>query len=458
MSEQNTDTQLAEKPLRVKDLVELPAIQARFQSALGPVRAPKFISALVSIAAQSNLANCEPKSIISSALVAATLDLPIEKQLGFAHIVPYAGKAQFQMAAKGYIQLALRSGQYQRINSKPVNAEAVGGYDEVGEPIIDWSKLDETKEAVGYVVAWKLSNGFTKVAYWPKTKVEAHAQKFSQAYQKKKADSPWFTNFDKMAIKTVVMNELRAWGILSIEMQTAIKHDGGTQSDLDADVDYLDNDSKDFNSADAGTVPAEGRAPAPQRASKGANAMKNVTPAAPPVTKTEETPPDQPAQTTPPAPAAEVKKTEPKAVTPVEPPKTVAPVAPPAAPAAPAAPATPVGGRPNKPRTTPLADAEEMTAVITVEKVYAMIISVGGQPTPSIQAAVLGDYVGGVFQFGGATKNGDAIEIPPHWQVGQKLKLSLVGKFNNKNKQLMCIVNAVEPVEASPAGQGMEVD
>lgn len=456
MSEENTDTQLAEKPLRVKDLVELPAVQARFQNALGPVRAPKFISALVSISMQSNLANCDAKSIISSALVAATLDLPIEKQLGFAHIVPYAGVAQFQMAAKGYIQLALRSGQYQRINAKPVNAEAVGSYDEVGEPIIDWSKLDETKEAVGYVVAWRLNNGFTKIAYWTKAKVEAHAQKFSKAYAAKKKDSPWFTSFDKMALKTIVMNELRAWGILSVEMQTAIKHDGGAQLDLDADVDYIDNDQPDQNSSDESGQPVTNRPPPPQRTPKGAGAMKNVTPApaassTPPAPVTDPKPAAEPAKEAPKEPA---KAADPKPVAPVEPAKTVAP-----APAPAPAPSTPVGEAPKKPRTTPLADKEEMIAICTPEKVFAMIINVAGQPTPSIQAAVVGDYVGGVFQFGGALKTGDAISAPPVWAVGGKVKLSLVGKFNQKNKQLMCVVNAIEPyTEADSANQSMDVD
>ncbi len=456
MSEENTDTQLAEKPLRVKDLVELPAVQARFQSALGPVRAPKFISALVSISMQSNLALCEPKSIISSALVAATLDLPIEKQLGFAHIVPYGGVAQFQMAAKGYIQLALRSGQYQRINAKPVNAEAVGSYDEVGEPIIDWSKLDETKEAVGYVVAWRLNNGFTKIAYWTKAKVEDHAQKFSKAYAAKKKDSPWFTNFDKMALKTIVMNELRAWGILSVEMQTAIKHDGGAQLDLDADVDYIDNDRPDINSVDEAGAPVTNRPPPPQRTPKGAGAMKNVTPP-PAATPPAETKTEPPKEATKPAEPAKEKPADPKPVAPVEPPKTVTP--PPAeAPATPPAPsAAPSAGK--KHVTTPLKDKEEFVAVCTIEKVFAMIINVGGAPTPSIQATVSGEYAGDVYQFGGATKTGDAISAPPIWTAGSKVKLSLVGKLNSKSGKLLCLVNSIAPnTEAGSANQSMDVD
>lgn len=92
-------------------------------------------------------------------------------------------------------------------------------------------------------MAWKLINGFIKVAYWPRSKVESHAAKFSQAYKKKKADSPWFTNFDAMALKTVVMNELRAWGVLSVQMQKAMVHDMGVHTDIGAEPQYIDNEA-----------------------------------------------------------------------------------------------------------------------------------------------------------------------------------------------------------------------
>jgi len=235
------ETKLAERPETVRDYLALPAYKARFGEVLGN-RAPQFMASLIQLTNDPNLAKCEPKSVIASAMIAAVLDFPIEKSLGFAHIVPYGGVAQFQMAAKGYVQLALRSGQYQRLNAKPVNIEAIGGYDEVGEPEINWSLLDETKPAVGYVVAWKLVNGFVKRAYWSKAKVEDHASRFSQAYRKKKMDSPWFTNFDKMALKTVLMNELRTYGPLSVQMQVAMKHDYAVHTDVDAEPQYIDND------------------------------------------------------------------------------------------------------------------------------------------------------------------------------------------------------------------------
>ena len=126
------------------------------------------------------------------------------------------------------------------MNARAINAEAVGGFDEVGEPIIHWDKVDDTKPAVGYAFAWKLKSGFVKVEYWTKERCIAHAQKFSKAYQKKKNDSPWVQHFDLMCLKTVAKNALSRWGILSVELQKAIEHDSGVQRDIDAEVSFLD--------------------------------------------------------------------------------------------------------------------------------------------------------------------------------------------------------------------------
>ena len=179
-------------------------------------------------------------------MTAAALDLPVNKNLGFAWIVPYGGRdgkvAQFQMGWKGFVQLALRTSLYQRMNAKPINAEAFGGYDDVGEPKIIWENIDETKEAIGYVFAWKLTNGFTKVCYWPKSKVEGHAKRYSKAYQKG-YDSPWKTHFDEMALKTVVKNELSRWGILSIQLERALKSDQATIKE-DGEPDFIDAETE----------------------------------------------------------------------------------------------------------------------------------------------------------------------------------------------------------------------
>lgn len=241
----------------LKSMLKDPLYQKRFQEILG-ARSAQFVSSVLSVGGSLGT-DCEPTSIIASAMTAATLDLPVDKNLGFAWIVPYktGGKklAQFQMGYKGYIQLGLRTGQYERMNARVINEEAFQGWDEVGEPIIDWSLIDEAKPTVGYVFAFKLVNGFTKIAYWPKTRVEAHAKRYSKSYGGNYS-SPWTTDFDPMALKTVIKNELAKWGILSIEMVNAIKHDQTTKQSLDGEPEYLDG--SDVNGNGGATSGVEG--------------------------------------------------------------------------------------------------------------------------------------------------------------------------------------------------------
>ena len=162
-------------------LLKRPAYLDRFKEVMGE-RAMQFCSSILSVG--RTMQDVEPKSIVASSMIAATLDLPIEKGLGFAWIVPYRDGntkyAQFQMGSKGYIQLALRTGRYERMNARSINQEAFGGFDEVGEPKILWDKIEESKPAVGYVFAFKLITGFTKVCYWSKERVEEHASRYSQ--------------------------------------------------------------------------------------------------------------------------------------------------------------------------------------------------------------------------------------------------------------------------------------
>lgn len=248
------------QPQTLKSILRDEGYQNRFRELLG-ARSAQFVSSVLSVGTSLG-ADCDPNSIIASAMTAATLDLPVDKNLGFAWIVPYKKGdrklAQFQMGYKGYIQLGLRTGQYERMNARVINAEAFQGWDEVGEPVIDWSQIDESKPSIGYVFAFKLVNGFTKIAFWPKERVEAHAKKYSQSY-KGNYDSPWKSNFDSMALKTVVKNELAKWGIMSIEMISAIKHDQATKRSLDDEPEFPDgtnsNGNGDRPDADVDVVP-----------------------------------------------------------------------------------------------------------------------------------------------------------------------------------------------------------
>lgn len=420
------NTQLAQ-PRNVRECLALPTYQNRFKEVLRE-RAPQFMSALITISQQDNLSRCDPKSVIGSAMIAATLDLPIEKSLGLCHIIPYGQVAQFQLGYKAYIQLAHRSGQYARLNAKVVNAEAFTGWDEVGEPIIDWTKLDETLPAVGYVFAFKLINGFTKVCYWPKSKVEAHARRFSQAYKRGKQDSPWFTSFDQMALKTVIMNELRQWGVLSVQMQTALKSDMGVIADVGAEPVYVDNDSI---SVPADDIPMENvtpkRSTPPPRSKKGVAAVV-------------ETVPVQEAQ---PAPIESTKAKE--VVDPVleDQPEEKVPEKAKEPPPAPAVRAF-------------LKDGEEYSAVCEVVKVEPLIVTKAGEPHPSVNVTVKGGFMGTILHIDGAVGEADELTPLPIWKAGAKVAVMLVGRINKTNGKVLARVESV--TEASGGTATMTVE
>jgi recombination protein RecT len=252
---QNMTTAISTQQRELRTLVEHPNIKHRLEQCLGK-RGPQFATSLLSLVNGSEqLQQCDPNSIIQAAMTAATLDLPIQKDLGFAAIVPYKahGKAvaQFQMGWKGFVQLGQRTGQYRRMSAKVINAESVGELDAFGERQIKWGEWDETKPAVGYWFGFELLNGFMKADYWPLEKCMAHAAKYSKAYQydlrESKALCPWSTDVDAMCLKTVVKLTLAKWGPLSVQMQQAIS------ADQAASGEYVDNPENEIDV----TPPAE---------------------------------------------------------------------------------------------------------------------------------------------------------------------------------------------------------
>lgn len=228
-------------PKDVAHALQVPAISQRIEDVMGK-RAPQFCSALIQVSKQDHLKKCEPFTVIGAAMTAAAMDLSIDPNLGFAHIVPYKTQASFQMGYKGFIQLGLRTGQYAQMNDFKVNKEAFISFNPVtGDLKLDDEKLDEDAEdIVGYGFYFRLVNGFEKTVYWPKEKVEAHAKRYSQAYRK--GYGPWKDNFDGMAAKTVIKLALSKYGILSTEMQMAITRDQSViTNDGDNEMVYPDN-------------------------------------------------------------------------------------------------------------------------------------------------------------------------------------------------------------------------
>lgn len=218
-------------------------IRKRFEEILGK-KSAGFISSIISATkANPELAKCEPGSVISSAVIAATLDLPIQSNLGFAWIIPYNKNATFQMGYKGYIQLAMRSGQYKTMNVTEVyEGELVGEDKFTGEYSFDQSKKKSDK-VIGYMAYFKLINGFEKTLYMPVDIMEKHAKKYSQTY--KKNFGKWKDDFDAMAKKTVIKLLLSKYGIMTVDMQTAIITDQSVVKDSETlDVEYVDNEAE----------------------------------------------------------------------------------------------------------------------------------------------------------------------------------------------------------------------
>lgn len=207
----------------VKGLMDSPTIKKRFEEVLNE-KAPQYMSSIVNLVnSDTNLQKCEGMSVIASCMVAATMDLPVDKNLGYAWVVPYGNRAQFQMGYKGYIQLALRTGQYKSINVVEIREGELVSWNPLTEEIeVDFSKR-ESDAVIGYAGYFKLINGFEKTVFWTKEEVNNHANKFSKTVNSK--NSVWKSNFDAMAKKTVLRNLLSKWGILSIEMQKAYTAD-----------------------------------------------------------------------------------------------------------------------------------------------------------------------------------------------------------------------------------------
>lgn len=227
--------------------------------------AQKFISSIISATSTTPaLQACEPTTIVSSALLANALDLSLSPQLGLAYMVPFEDNkngrtvATFILGYKGYIQLAIRSGKYRKINVVAVKEGEFVSYNPLTEDLqVNLIADDEEREraaAVGYYAYFELVNGFQKSLYWSKKKMLLHADEYSKAFslEAKKGKQPkydkvsyadfeagkvpeaemwkyssfWYKDFDGMAYKTMLRQLISKWGIMSIDMQEAFDRDG----------------------------------------------------------------------------------------------------------------------------------------------------------------------------------------------------------------------------------------
>ena len=267
-----------------------------------PGRANRFIAAITSaVAATPALQTCDPKSILSGGLLGEGLNLSPSPQLGQYYLVPFKQKAKydrggnmirpetttatFVLGYKGYIQLALRSGQYKDLDVMVIKqGEYMGKDPETGKAKFQFIEDDDERETlptIGYMAYFEYLNGFRKVVYWSKEKMMTHADTFSKAFSRQgyedlmagrvpekdmwRYSSFWYKNFDDMAKKTLLRHIISRWGIMSIEMTTALEHDDAVNVADDGQiVTETVEAARASIPADAQEVPsAEPEAPAP---------------------------------------------------------------------------------------------------------------------------------------------------------------------------------------------------
>lgn len=243
------------------------AVKNQINKVVGGKNGTRFVSSIVSaVQTTPALQECTNNSILNASLLGEALGLSPSPQLGQFYMVPFKNnkknckEAQFQLGYKGYIQLAIRSGYYKKLNVLPIKEGELIRYDPLNEELevdlIEDDILREEAETIGYYAMFEYENGFRKTLYWSKKKMQAHADKYSSAYSLKiagdiaqgkipekdmwKYSSFWYKDFDAMAMKTMLRQLISKWGIMSIDMQNAFDKDMAVIHE-DGTAEYVDN-------------------------------------------------------------------------------------------------------------------------------------------------------------------------------------------------------------------------
>ena len=207
---------------QMKSIIASDKIKARMNNLLGKEAGTFLASALDLYTSDSKLSQCDATRVMAECMKAAALKLPVAKSLGFCYVIPYGNVPQFQLGYKGLLQLAQRSGQYKYLNADVVYEGEIVHYNRI-TGMLEIAGEATSDKPIGYFAYFQLLNGFEKCVYWSREKVEAHAKRFSKAWSK--ADSPWHTDFDAMAIKTVLKALISKYGVMSVEFASAISQD-----------------------------------------------------------------------------------------------------------------------------------------------------------------------------------------------------------------------------------------
>lgn len=268
MTVKNSLTQRGSQRMGITAYLSADAVKNQINTVLGdPKRGSRFITAIVS-AVNTNpaLQECTNQSILSGALLGESLNLSPSPQLGQYYLVPFKDNrnhrtvAQFQLGYKGYIQLAVRSGQYRKLNVLAIKEGELISYDPLNEDIevqlIEDEEVREQAPTIGYYAMFEYTNGFRKTLYWSRKKMQEHAKKYSQGYRrdldKGTAFTFWSKDFDGMAYKTMLRQLISKWGVMSIDLTTAIDSDNAVIRQ-DMTPEYIQDEPE---AADAVEAPA----------------------------------------------------------------------------------------------------------------------------------------------------------------------------------------------------------
>jgi recombination protein RecT len=231
---------MSDNNITIKQALESQDATKKFKDLLGD-KSTQFVTSVLSVVNNNELLlKSDWKSIYNAAITAATLDLPINQNLGFAYIIPYGGEAQFQIGYKGFIQLAIRSQEYLRLTAIPVYQNQFKSWNALTEELDGDFSIDGTGRIVGYCAYFKLKGGYEKFVFWSTEKITKHGEKFSKNFNT--SSSLWKKDFEAMALKTVIKHIISKWGPMSTELQKAIESDQAIIRDNG--YDYADSTSK----------------------------------------------------------------------------------------------------------------------------------------------------------------------------------------------------------------------
>lgn len=260
MSNELATTNKPNQQITIKDYMSAPAVQNKLKEMfVTPEAIRNFSTAVISICSSDELLNvAEPRSAFNACLTAASLNLPINKNLGFAHILGFRNnkkgivEAQFLIGARGFKELAQRTGQYKVINQGDVRQGELKGRNRLtGEMDFEWVEDDVKRmelPIIGYFSYFVLNNGFTSILYMSVDELKSHGKRYSQSY--KRGFGPWVDNLEAMSLKTVSKLNISKNGPLSIELQKAISADQAVIKD-EGQYEYVDGELSNVGADDA---------------------------------------------------------------------------------------------------------------------------------------------------------------------------------------------------------------